>query len=202
MKNDIIITDKLSEKQRYEAAQILYGAFGKKLRAYILKGDPKKGENCVRECINADCGLYALKDDSVMGFIGLDYNGLKFIDYKFSVFRRNYGLWGALWRTVINRIFATFFEHSAKNTVHIGKIAVRDDARGAGYGTMLLEASFKKAKELGVTKLTLEVIDTNPRALKLYQKIGFKVDKTQNFGRMTASAGFTEIYCMSKQIDC
>lgn len=198
---NIIITNRLTETQMAEAAAILYNAFGEKLRAYILKGDPKKGENCIKESLNPQYGFYAVQDKMILGFVGLDYGKTKFISYKFVVFKKYYGFLGALWRTIVNVIFTNFFERLAKDIVHIGKIAVSEKARGLGIGTLLLNASFDKTRKLGFNIITLEVIDTNPRAQKLYEKLGFTVDKSQNFGFLTASAGFSRIYCMSKQID-
>lgn len=62
---------------------------------------------------------------------------------------------------------------------HVGllRIAVRDDYRGMGLGTCLM----KKTLELAKTQLAprpkivrLSVFETNKRALKFYEKFGFK----------------------------
>ena len=46
-------------------------------------------------------------------------------------------------------------------------------SRGKGVGRRLLEAVEKKARELGCCKVTLEVMDNNHQALRMYQAAGF-----------------------------
>ncbi len=46
---------------------------------------------------------------------------------------------------------------------------------GKGIGKFMIEESLKKAEELGLTKIFLNVSGQNTRAKKLYQKMGFKI---------------------------
>lgn len=52
-------------------------------------------------------------------------------------------------------------------------IIVKKSMRGKGLGTLLLEAIKKRAKELGLEFLQLEVYEGNP-AIRLYKRSGFK----------------------------
>ncbi len=53
--------------------------------------------------------------------------------------------------------------------------AVRRDRRGMGIGGILVKDSLSKAKDLGFRILQFNaVVATNTRALKLYEKLGFK----------------------------
>ena len=45
---------------------------------------------------------------------------------------------------------------------------------GKGYGTKAIETLLKKAKKLAVSKMYLEVRPTNARAIRAYEKCGFK----------------------------
>lgn len=56
---------------------------------------------------------------------------------------------------------------------HITNIAVHPDYRRCGVGRRLLEEMFQKAKELGSTKMTLEVRVSNAGAIRLYESLGF-----------------------------
>lgn len=56
---------------------------------------------------------------------------------------------------------------------HITNVAVAPIARKQGYGSMLLQTLIKKAKELEITSLTLEVRASNKAAQALYTKFGF-----------------------------
>lgn len=65
---------------------------------------------------------------------------------------------------------------------YLDSIAVRHDQRGKGIGAQLLEALPEFAKSQGATKIGLSVDDGNPRAKKLYSRLGFK-----EVGRATIS---------------
>ena len=57
---------------------------------------------------------------------------------------------------------------------HITNIAVHPDFRRQGIGEQMMRFAFKKARELGATKMTLEVRLSNHGAQALYRKLGFQ----------------------------
>jgi len=59
--------------------------------------------------------------------------------------------------------------------VHINNVAVRPECRGGGVGRTLLEFVLGLAAGLGARRATLEVRRSNGAALKLYERLGFKV---------------------------
>jgi GNAT superfamily N-acetyltransferase len=69
--------------------------------------------------------------------------------------------------------FVGFSTFAARPLVNIHDLVVVPDFRGKGVGRGLLEAVERKARELGCCKLTLEVLDKNPRALGAYESFGF-----------------------------
>lgn len=46
---------------------------------------------------------------------------------------------------------------------------------GKGYGKLIMGLIFDEAQLLGLTRLWLRVIKANPRAIKLYEKVGFSI---------------------------
>lgn len=66
--------------------------------------------------------------------------------------------------------FSTFF---AKPLVNIHDCMVEASHRGKGVGRQLLQAVEEKARELGCCKLTLEVLENNHGALRVYRAAGF-----------------------------
>lgn len=56
----------------------------------------------------------------------------------------------------------------------IVNVAVKESARRQGAAGRLLEEAVRRAKERGVTALTLEVRVSNAAAIRLYEKHGFR----------------------------
>ena len=69
--------------------------------------------------------------------------------------------------------FIGFSTFTASKTFKIHDVAVHPDARGLGVGTKLLNKVKEEAKELGCSKVTLEVREDNP-AKRLYEREGFE----------------------------
>jgi [ribosomal protein S18]-alanine N-acetyltransferase len=56
----------------------------------------------------------------------------------------------------------------------LANIAVRPELRGRGLGARLLDEVVAACRRRGVTKLYLEVRDSNDAALRLYERFGFR----------------------------
>jgi ribosomal protein S18 acetylase RimI-like enzyme len=70
--------------------------------------------------------------------------------------------------------FIGFSSFAAKPNINIHDFVVLPASRGNGIGRRLLEAVEAKARELGCCKLTLEVMDKNHQAIRMYQAAGFE----------------------------
>lgn len=69
------------------------------------------------------------------------------------------------------RGFSTF---AARPNLNLHDVSVVPAWRGKGVGRGLLAAVEARARELGCRKLTLEVLDRNARAMRVYQDFGFR----------------------------
>ncbi|MCH2023408.1 MAG: GNAT family N-acetyltransferase [Saprospiraceae bacterium] len=65
-----------------------------------------------------------------------------------------------------------------KHTMVVG-LGVAKDFWGKGIGNALFEATEQKAKEIGITRLELEVMTHNKGAIALYKKRGFEIEGTK-----------------------
>jgi len=70
--------------------------------------------------------------------------------------------------------FIGFSSFAAKPIINIHDFVVLPTSRGKGIGRRLMEAVEAKARELGCCKLTLEVMDKNHQAVRMYQAAGFE----------------------------
>ncbi len=62
---------------------------------------------------------------------------------------------------------------------HIAKVAVRDDCRRRGIGSLLLRHLLDHACRLGLSEAYLEVRRSNLVAQKLYRSFGFRLERVQ-----------------------
>jgi len=69
--------------------------------------------------------------------------------------------------------FLGFSTFAARPLLNIHDLAVVPEWRGKGVGRLLLNAVERKARELGCCKLTLEVLENNRVARRLYEAVGF-----------------------------
>ena len=72
--------------------------------------------------------------------------------------------------------FIEGFSEKWNNRYRIGNICIFDDAdRGAGAGTLLMNAALTAAKACGVRMAVVETQSCNERALAFYRKCGFEI---------------------------
>ena len=79
--------------------------------------------------------------------------------------------------------FIGFSTFAARPLINIHDLAVLPGHRGGGAGRLLLAAVERKARAMGCCKVTLEVLENNHRALKVYAAAGFaRATYTQEAG--------------------
>jgi GNAT superfamily N-acetyltransferase len=69
--------------------------------------------------------------------------------------------------------FVGFSTFAARPLINIHDLAVLPTHRGKGIARRLLEAVEQKARALGCTRITLEVLENNRRARHVYAASGF-----------------------------
>lgn len=57
---------------------------------------------------------------------------------------------------------------------HFSDFCVREDLRGKGIGSRILEFAINCFREKGIQKIRLHVFKDNPSAIRLYERYGFK----------------------------
>ncbi|GMQ58349.1 GNAT family N-acetyltransferase [Vallitalea sediminicola] len=91
---------------------------------------------------------------------------------KFFLLVKKYGLISTL-KTMAKLILMN--HNPKKGEIYIDNIAVSEKARGLGIGSILIDKAFDTAMSMnGIDKVSLAVIEDNPKAHKLYKRLGFK----------------------------
>ena len=95
-------------------------------------------------------------------------------------------------------LFPVASETSAGLTGELGIFVLRP-FRGQGIGTTLMDAVLKSASVAGYTRILLSVLATNARAIHLYRKFGFVVERQCR--REYAFLGEQDEFIMAKSLD-
>jgi len=82
---------------------------------------------------------------------------------------------------------------------HVGSlgISVDRDYRGRGVGTRLLEHLVAWAPSHGVTRIELEAFSSNPRAIALYEQLGFEREGVRR-GAVVVDGESVDVVCMAR----
>jgi ribosomal protein S18 acetylase RimI-like enzyme len=167
------------------AAKLYWEAFGEKLGT--LLGPAHRGERFFCETINPPSVIAATQDGELLGIVAFKSSGKGFSDAGLRDLFRHYGI-GAFWRLIP---LAMLERSSADDTLQMDGICVSASARGKGVGSALFDALFAYARKRDYSYITLDVIDTNPRAKALYERLGFEATKTEGTSVLKPILGFS-----------
>ncbi len=179
----------------HAAATLYWQAFRAKLGK--LLGPESRAIKFFAETINHAAMLAAFENDALVGIAAFQNGPDGFSAAGVGDLFRHYGL-GAVWRIIP---LALLDRRGAAGVLQMDGICVRADMRGCGVGTKLLRALFDHARANGYHGITLDVIDTNPRARALYETLGFKTTKVWQTTVMRPLLGFTTATKMTKMLD-
>lgn len=193
--NEIIIKVGLENHQFSEAAQIYYQAFERKLQPSLK--DSISGQQILSESFNPAQVIVALKDNILVGVVGFQSTESRFVNPKLSSFIKQFGLIRG-WTQYL--IMALISRYPTKSELVLDGIAVNQSMRGQGVGTQLLNTVVEYANNHKFTRVRLDVIDTNPDARRLYERVGFIEVKTHKVPYLQALLGFSAVTTMIKSL--
>lgn len=67
------------------------------------------------------------------------------------------------------------------NCAEISDLIVAEDQRGCGVGTAIIQYLVRVARDMHIPCVEIGVAKSNPRALALYERLGFEAHKTIEF---------------------
>jgi GNAT superfamily N-acetyltransferase len=185
----------LPEHYRRQAAALCYEAFRAKFEPIL--GAVEHGVAILERGLEPALVVTALAQDRLVGLVGLEYGERYFFNPRIVAFAREFGWLSGLLRCII---FSPFARHRRAGDLTVGAFAVDTPMRGKGIGTRLMEAVFDWACERGFRSLSLEVVDTNPAARRLYERLGFAPIQTQQLPYPFRRLGFSAVTTMIKEI--
>ena len=178
---------------RGPAARIYYAAFGQKMAAL---GNEAQSLALLECCMAGEQAIVALRQGALLGLAGLAEAGRPFVALRLAQFVHVLGpVRGALsclgWRA--------FTRWAGDGELILDALAGDPAGRGTGVGTRLLGAVQDLARERGFALVSLDVVDTNPRARQLYERVGFRALHTHNL-LFARSKGFSAATTLARPV--
>lgn len=199
--NQIEITSKLNPQQQEQVANLFYEAFPLKVKyLWFYAKTREQAVELLSQSIQFEQGIYAIRNEEVVGFLGYNIGKKAFTPANYNAFRNVYSPFIAIWRFLFYTFYLRFHLYN-ENILHIDPIAVSVKARGNGIGKLLLNKVEQLAKDMQITKINLEVVDTNPSAQKLYERFGYIIKKELKSSSFTVKAGFKKVIFMQKCLE-
>jgi ribosomal protein S18 acetylase RimI-like enzyme len=182
----LIFQQGLPEVHRECAATLYDEAFGQKFKVAVRS--EKIRRSLLKRCFQRDHAFVAIAGDKLVGIAGFhtvkgSFTGGMTYEELISLLGFVAGSWAAV-------IFSFYERTSEKGVLLMDGIAVHRDFRGVGIGGKLLDELVAYAEKNKYEKVRLDVIETNPKAKKLYERVGFGAVGTQRFPYLRWLLGF------------
>jgi ribosomal protein S18 acetylase RimI-like enzyme len=183
------------EAQRNQVAQIYCKAFERKFTP--LYGKLAETILMVGDDLNPACCFTAVDEaGQVLGVAGFQHRGGRFLHVQRNTFVQKLGWLKGLFRYSLQLIFE---RPADKAFLQMDGIAVTEQARGLGVGSQLIASLTDFATQQGYSGVRLDVVNTNPHAQRLYERLGFVAMHTQDYPYLR-SLGFSQVTTMVKTV--
>ena len=173
-------------------ATLIYDSFETKFRYTLCPR--KKGISFIADSIQGEYGLVAIQESKVVGIGGARTDQGELLQIRFSTWIRTYHI------QAIRSFFIGFpfwHERHISGTLTLTSLSVKEEARGQGIGTKIIKEFIHYGSANGFHTLNLEVVNSNPRAKALYDRLGFTTQKYTSIPRpWSFFLGFTGVYEM------
>ena len=177
MLHETTITRGFPDSLRVQAASLYDAAFGAKLGIAIPDSTARLA--LLQQALDPAHSFAAIKGDEMVGIAGFKTStGALTSGITPKRLMAQLGVFGAA-RAIL--VLSLFERSLAPGQLLMDGIAVSPAARGGGIGTRLLERLKEHTAEVGLKTIRLDVIDTNPDARRLYERMGFTATNTVRF---------------------
>ena len=194
MDDPVTIRHGVPRSLRAQATALYCEALQAKLTPFL--GPVERASRFLAPAMREDRAYVAMDDTGVLGIAGFQEDGIGLFDIGLASLWREYGLSG-LFRAIG---LAVLDRPEVRDTLLMDGIAVTAAARGRGIGTRLLAAVCDHARNRGKTGVRLDVVDTNPRAGALYERLGFIAGERTGIGPFRAIFPFRTVTTMRKTV--
>lgn len=180
----------LPEAHRQTAAELYGQAFERKLVPLLGRA---RMTALLAHALDPSFAFAALQGGQLLGVAGFQLVSGGFVCLKRHHFRQ---LYPPIVGELRYQAARTLERPHEPGTLLMDGIAVASAARGRGVGTGLLGAIKGYAAERGFGRVRLDVVNTNPKARRLYERLGFEAVDTQDLTLLRSILGFSAVTTM------
>ncbi|MGO4741351.1 GNAT family N-acetyltransferase [Bosea sp. 2KB_26] len=168
------------------ALDLYWQAFSRKL--LVPLGPAPQARGLLRRCIQPAQAFTAIAGDGqLIGIVTFKTDQEGGLAVTHDDLRKSYGPVGGIWRgLLLNALDSS----ASVDEMMIESICVDESARGKGVGQALMAGVISFAREAGKRALTLDVVDSNEGARRLYQNLGFRPVERVSLGLLAPVFGF------------
>jgi ribosomal protein S18 acetylase RimI-like enzyme len=176
----------IPEEQRARTVKLYDIAFGEKLALAVSNADVRAQLLC--KAMQLEYSIGAFDGEKLIGIAGFSTTQGSLtggINYR--------GLLSELGWMKGNRaavVFSLYERKAVDGELLMDGIVVDPEYRGKGVGTLLFSRLVAFANSEEYSTIRLDVIDTNPNARRLYERLGFQSESTENFEFLRCFLGF------------
>ncbi len=185
------------DDQRPRLAALLWEGFSAKFERLLRDRD--SAVEVLAPGLNPAGVVTAVDGDEIVGVMLLKHRDWpEPMDGRFRDWMRTFGVVSGAARLVA---FGAMEERAAQGVLVVDGIAVAPEARGLGIGSRLMAEAETIAGELELAELKLEVVVENRAALRLYERLGYRVTTTTKAGPVLRRlVGLTAYHEMRKAL--
>ena len=181
-----------------DALGVLFEAFARKFRIGFRNDDDFI--RIFKGSVDRDSSLSAIVDGRLSGILAFKTRESNFYEVKTSP------LLTTFWppktaRVIFNLCILKLGDSTARDEFKVDSIAVNSASRGTGTGTSLMLKAEEKARSLGKRNMSLHVVGENTGAVRLYQRLGYTITRTERGFMVRLAVGSDEIHTMEKPLE-
>lgn len=182
------------DAERMAVAQLYWMAFERKLTP--LLAPPARAVPLIAAHLDCTAALVARSAEGVCGVVGFHHERRRLIRLPYRALIQTFGWFAGTRRYLLGALLS---RAPRTGELLLDGITVAPEWRSQGVGTRLLEAIAAFGRRQGYHVLRLEVVDTNPAARRLYERMGFTPGATAHYPFMQPF-GFTAVTTMRRRL--
>ncbi len=175
----------LPDDLKDEAVSLILDLLGDKFEPLLGKGK-RAHQVLIKGMDTAQC-IVAVSQGKLAGILAIQEGNKSLMNPGIPSLIGGYGILGGFFRLAGLWIL---YHSPDIGELYVDGVAVSRAFQGKGVGSGLFCVLEKRARAQGMKKIALEVIDTNPRAIALYKRLGFSEISTEKIAPFNRIFGF------------